>query len=154
MIDLFLRESRDKDFSKTFRLSHFCLKASIAMCFYSLGFLCDRAEDGFFIELKLSEKVFFQQYGDILLSKPARQNRANKKTRPLTSYSQGARLRVDLTRNIEVLMMLMICKLMLMTKNILFNAVSREVSKDLFYCNAEQIVYIHIATRNIEYLFP
>ena len=72
----------------------------------------------------------------MLLSKPARQNRENTKIWPLTNCSQGVRLRVDLTRNIEVLMMLMICKLMLMTKNILFNAVSREVSKDLLYFNA------------------
>ena len=72
----------------------------------------------------------------MLLSKPARQNRENTKTWPLTNCSQGARLRVDLTQNIEVLMMLMICKLMLMTKNILFNAVSREVSTDLLHFNA------------------
>ena len=72
----------------------------------------------------------------MLLSKPVRQNRANTNTWPLTDYSQGARLRVDLTQNIEVLMMLMIWKVMLMTKHILFNGVLRDVSKDLLYFNA------------------
>ena len=72
----------------------------------------------------------------MLLSKPARENRAYTKTWPLTNYSESARLRVDLTQNIEVLTMLMIWKAMLMTKHILFNAVLRDESKDLFYFNA------------------
>ena len=72
----------------------------------------------------------------MLLSKPARKNRENKKTWPLTNCSQGARLRDDLTQNTEVLMMLMIWKVMLMTKHILFNGVLRDVSKDLLYFNA------------------